>query len=218
MKKYLIILLALCVTTALLTTSALAWRSVRTGQKNFERAWSAYLGKMPERADKYFAKAADAFGEALAETPPSRSTLFPSNLAMGGMSLYHAQRYEKCLSAMKKAAVRDSSMWEAPLYTGLSHARLGNRESAVKSLQDYLDSSPSQALLSAEVGKQMQALDLDEVTLQKVADLIDAAALEQFQSNSKYSSRNYPSASEDCSGNRWWRRNKAPCSDKLLYR
>ena len=216
MKKQIVVFLATALAVVLFASSALAWRSVRTGQKNFERAWSAYLFKQPDKAQGYFVKAADAFAEALAETPPSRTTMFASNLAMAGISLYHAGRYQECIDAMAKAMTKDGRMWEAPLYTALSHARLGEAAKTVESLKAYLKTSPTQAILSEEVNRQLTNLETGSGSLDGAADAVDAAAFDQFSNNETFTGPNASNGNERCDGVYWWRNNKSPCSQSLF--
>lgn len=212
MKKQLSIILVVITTITLLASCAFAWRSIRTGQKNFERAWRAYLSQQPEKAADYYVKAADAFGQALAETPPSRSTMFPSNLAMAGMSLYNAGQYEASINAMEMAAKKDKNLWESYLYAGLSQAQLGNASEAVNGLNAYLDAAPAQAILSAEVEKQITALEAGPTRMDSNIAALEKAMLAQSMRNYTFSKRMPPNSSlEHCSGQYWWRYNKAPC-------
>lgn len=209
-----ILVASLCV--ILFATSAFAWRSLRTGTKNFERAWSSYLFKRPDKATGYFTKAANAFGEALAEQPPSRSTMFPSNLAMAGMSFYHAGRYEESIDAMQKAIAKNRNIWEAPLYTALSHARLGDTTKAVESFNAYFKSGPSQAIISDTISRLMPEIENGSLSLEKAANEIDGATHSQFEQNVNVSGRSTPTDNDRCNGSFWWRYNRAPCFQKQL--
>lgn len=214
MKKHLTIPLIVFVMATLFATSAFAWRSVRTGQKNFERAWSAYLFRRADNAQKYFTKAADAFGSALAEKPPSRTTMFASNLAMAGISFYHAGRYQDCIDAMDKAKRKERKLWEAYLFAALSHARLGDKAQTIESLKAYINTSPTQPILSSEVNRQLTDLETDSGTVGAAADVLDKAAFEQFENNMKFTGRAASNPNERCNGNYWWRTNRTPCSEK----
>lgn len=158
MKKTVVILVGLILAVVVLLSQAYAWRSVRTGQKNFERAWSAYLYKRAEKANEYFAKSADAFGLALAENPPSRTTMFTSNLTMAGISSYYAGRYDQAIDAMGKAIYKDDTIWEGFFYTALSYARKGDKAKTLEFMERYMRAHPSQPILSGEIRKQMDAL------------------------------------------------------------
>lgn len=208
-------MLTVIVATLLLASSALAWRSVRTGQKNFERAWSALLFKRMDKANEYFAKAADSFGQALAEQPPSRSTMFPSNLTMAGMSLYYAGRYQECIDAMDKATQKNDRIWEGFLYKGLSFAAMDEKEKVIKNLTAYIKSSPGQYTISNEVEKQLTNLETETGSLQDAITAIQKAAIDQFEDN--YTLQSSPNDNEQCSGMFWWRYNKAPCTEQLPF-
>ncbi len=212
MKKILGVLLGAALVIVLLTPSAQAWRSVRTGQKNFERAWSAFLFKRSDKATEYFGKAADAFGLALAENPPSRTTMFPSNLTMAGISAYYAGRYDQAINALDKAIYKDDTIWEAFLYTALSHARQGDKAKTVEYLERYLKSNPSQPILSNVVQKQLTDLQTDSGPLDGVAPALEEAAFRQFDNNVTFKGRNTSNDAGQCNGTFWWRNSKAPCS------
>ncbi len=211
MKKQLAFITALFLITTMLTSTAFAWRSVRTGQKNFERAWSALHFKRMDNVDKYFTKAAEAYGQALAEKPPSRTTMFASNLTMAGMSLYYADRYQECVDAMDMAVKKDDRIWEGFLYKGLSLAAMDEKEEAVKAFIAYMKSSPGQPILSSAVEKQITDLETDSGTLTTAIPIIEKAAVDQFQNN--VTLQNTPRESEQCSAMYWWRYNKAPCTE-----
>lgn len=214
MKKHIHLAIAVCVMTTLLATSAFAWRSVRTGQKNFERAWSAYVFKRPDQAKGYFAKAAAAFGSALAETPPSRTTMFTSNLTMAGISFYSSGQYQQCITTMEMVADKDDRMWEAPLYSALSHARLGDATQAIKSLKAYLDTSPGQPMLSNEAERVITELDKSSGDPSAAAITMDTAIYRQISNNIKTTGKSVTSPTERCNGTYWWRYNQSPCTQK----
>lgn len=211
MKKHLISLTAIVILSAMLAQPALAWRSVRTGQKNFERAWSAYHFKRQDKATGYFTDAADGFGKALKEYPPSRTAMFPSNLTMAGISFYYAGQYDQCIDAMGKAVYKDANIWEAYIYAALSHARLGNLDDTVKDLKAYIKSSPTQAMLSNDVKQQITDLETASATLPVAADSLEAALYKQFNYNTNLQKNNISNLNDLCSGSFWWRSNKSPC-------
>ena len=216
MKKSIIILLGAALAVVLLFPPAHAWRSVRTGQKNFERAWSAYLFKRQDRADEYFAKAADAFGQALAENPPSRTTMFVSNLTMAGISMYYAGRYDQAIDAMDKAIFKDDSVWEPFVYTALSHARKQGAPETVEFLKRYLKTNPGQPILSAEVQKLLAGLENGSASPDAAAEALENALLQQFINNINFTGRNPSSVDGLCDSPFWWRNNRAPCSTNSL--
>ena len=216
MKKTIIILLGAVLAVALFLPSAHAWRSVRTGQKNFERAWSAYLFKNQDRADQYFAKAADAFAQALAENPPSRTTMFVSNLTQAGMSMYYAGRYDQAIDAMDKAIFKDDSVWEPFIYTALSQARKGDAREAVIFLKRYLKANPNQPFLSDEVQKQIEGVEEKGASIEDAAAALDGVLLQQFINNLNFRGRNPGSVDGLCEGRFWWRYNRAPCAQNSL--
>lgn len=211
MKSRSLLTITIVLTITLFASSAFAWRSIRTGQKNFQRAWNAYLSKQPDKAGGYFAKAADAFGQALAEVPPSRTTMFPSNLTMGGMSLYYSGRYEAAVKAMAKAADKEEDIWEAYLYAALSQAHLGNGSEMEAGLKAYLDTSPGQPILSNAVKKQLAALEKDPNSAEAGIALIENALQDQFINNYTFSRKSSANGKNACSGQFWWRYFKAPC-------
>lgn len=213
MKKYASLTTVLVLAIVMTATSAFAWRSVRTGQKNFERAWSAMHFKRMDQAKKDFTKAADAFGQALAEQPPSRTTMFASNLTMAGISLYYGGRYQECIDAMDKAVRKDKRIWEGYLYKALSLAAMDDKAETAKTLRAYLQSSPGQPILSNEVKRQITNLETDSGTLADARSAIDKAATEQFENN--YTLRRPSSNNDLCSGIFWWRYDNAPCVDKF---
>lgn len=211
MKKVITILLGTVLAVVLFLPPAHAWRSVRTGQKNFERAWSAYLYKRPDKASEYFGKAADAFGLALAENPPSRTTMFASNLTMAGISSYYAGRYDQAIDAMDKAINKDDTIWEAYLYTALSYARKGDKAKAEEFLKRYLKSNASQPILSDAAARQLTDLDTDSGSLEGVAPALEDAAYRQFINNVNFTGRYPATVDGQCNSPFWWRNNRAPC-------
>lgn len=213
MKKRLTVLIAAVLIVVVSASSAFAWRSVRTGQKNFERAWSAYILNRPDMAKQYYARAADAFGEALAENPPSRSAMFASNLTMAGMSLYHVGRYQEAVAAMDKAASKDTRNWEAYLFKGLSYAAMDNKAEAIKAFTAFVQCSSGESIISNEVSKQLVNLETDSGSLGKAAAAIGAASDEQYHAN--FNRQTPSSTNEECNGTYWWRYNREPCTHKL---
>lgn len=215
MKKQLTFIITIILTVSLLSSTAFAWRSVRTGQKNFERAWSALHFQRMDRAMEYFSKAAESFGQALAEQPPSRTTMFASNLTMAGMSLYYAGRYQECVDTMDKATSKDKRIWEGYLYKALSLASMEDKEGTIKALTAYIQSSPGQPILSSTVMKQLTDLETDSGSLAEAIPAIENAAVSQFENN--YNLQISPNENNQCSGQYWWRYNKAPCAKELPF-
>lgn len=211
MKKRLTTCLVIALAGVLFASTALAWRSVRTGQKNFERAWRSYLSKQPDKAYGYFARSADGFAEALAEDPPGRTTLFSSNLTMAGLAFYHAGRYREAVSTMKRVADKNDSIWEAYIIAALSQGRLGNESKMADALKAYLDAAPGQLLLSGAVKREQAALEKGTQGVENAVSQVEQAMLDQFERNDTFSKNNVPSSKEYCSGTFWWRYNKAPC-------
>ncbi|QJB55257.1 tetratricopeptide repeat protein [Pseudodesulfovibrio sp. zrk46] len=212
MKTRNIAIAALIIATAVLAAHpAFAWQSVRVGQKNFERAWSAYSFKRYDKANEYFATSADAFAKALKEYPPSRTVMFPSNLTMTGISMYHAGRYQECIKVMAKAQYKDDTIMETYLFTALSYARLGNKDETTSWLEKFIKSYPMQRTIAAEANRQLTDLQTGSPDLKAVADAIDAAAIAQFQSNRVSTGNTLNAPNEQCNGNYWWRNYRAPC-------
>jgi len=216
MKKSIIILLGTVLAVTMILSAAYAWRSVRTGQKNFERAWSAYLFERTDKATEYFSKAADAFGLALAENPPSRTSMFASNLTMAGISSYYAGRYDQAIDAMDKAIYKDDTIREAYLYTALSNSRKGDKSKTLEFLTKYIKSHPTQSILSNSVQAQLTDLETDSGPLDAVAPAVEAAAYRQFINNVNFSGDDQGSVNSLCNSPFWWRSNRAPCSHNTL--
>ena len=172
-----------------------------TGQKNFERAWQAYTSLQPDKADKFFKTAATAYAKALAADPPSRTARFASTLAMAGISFYYAGRYEECIDTMGLAYRKEDRIWEANLFIGLSRARLDDKAKAVKFLNLYLQSTPSQRILSNSIAQQIKVLEADSSPLSDAADQIEKAIPLQFVNNINLnnSPRSSNPATERCS-------------------
>ncbi|WP_419785306.1 tetratricopeptide repeat protein [Pseudodesulfovibrio sp.] len=217
MRKLFIFFAAVLFVAVVSTPDAHAWRNVRTGKSNFERAWSAFMFKRPEKAKPYFVEAADAFGQALAENPPSRTALFPSNLTMAGISSYYAGRYEQSLAAMQRATDKDDSIWEAYIYSALAQARQGDKAKTVESLKAYIRSNPSQSILSSEVQRQITDLETDSASLEKVITPLEDALSRQFHNNVIFVGPRADNPSELCSGPFWWRNNRKPCEHDMYY-
>jgi len=217
MKKLLLILLAGLMVTALAVPNSHAWISARMGQRSFERAWNAFISKRDADAKEYFLKAADAYGLALDENPPSRTTMFPSSLTMAGISGYYAGRYDLSVEAMGMAIEKDDSIWEAYIYTAMSKARLGDKPGTIDFLEQYLRANPGQSILSNEVQKQLTDLQTDSGTLDKAAPALENAAFRQFSNNFTFVNRTANDPAGMCDGTYWWRFNKAPCDRRYNY-
>lgn len=216
MSKPIILIVSILIVISILATTAFPWRSVRSGQKSFERAWSAYSFNRMDRADEQFAKSADAFGSALAENPPSRTTMFPSNLNMAGIAFYFAGRYDDCIATMEKLLKKDKRSWEAPLYTALSYARLNNQDDTVKQLEKYLDQSPSQPLISNAVNTQLTAMESGQVQMDNVADALEKGLHDQYENNIQFVGRTVSRESERCDAPYWWRNHRKPCENQVI--
>ncbi|WP_319542414.1 hypothetical protein [uncultured Pseudodesulfovibrio sp.] len=203
-------------TASLLFATAIpaqAWKSVQSGDRNFERAWRAYSSLQTDKADGYFSKSAAAYSDALKEDPPSRTARFPSTLAKAGISFYYAARYQECVDTMKLALSRDKRMWEPTLYTALSYARLGDSENTIKTLENFVTSLSSQRIISDAAALQIKALEAGSASPEAIADTLDTATQKQFIENisRNNSPRDVGLTAERCNGTYWWRRNMAPC-------
>lgn len=214
MKKKLLAVVFVVVFAVCFSAPAFAWKNVRIGKWNFEKAWMAYVMLKDDMSTEYFKAAADSFGKALAADPPSRTARFVSNLTMAGISFYMAGRYAECIDAMTMAYRTENSMWEANLYIGLAWARQGNKNKAVTFFKKYLESMPSQRTLSDDVAKQLDEMAQGVTTLNDAASSIAKAAQLQFIRNISlnFSPHSLSPPQEQCSGAYWWRRNNAPCS------
>ena len=213
MRQTIVILL----TAALLISAAvpaLAWRSVRAGDKNFERAWRAYTSKQTDKANRYFTDAADDYGQALKEDPPSRTTRFPTTLIKAGISFYQAKRYLECVDTMKLTHRRNERIWEADLFSALAYARLGDSEKTLKELALFMEALSSQRLITSAVTVQVKGLEDGSISLDSAANTLESVTQQQFVKN--VSINNSPQKStipnERCTGNYWWRYNATPCN------
>jgi tetratricopeptide (TPR) repeat protein len=213
-KRILTICLIIAATAMFAPTQSWAWVTVRTGQKNFERAWSAYMFRRDERALEYFTKGADAFGASLSEDPQSRTTQFASNLTMAGMSLYYAGRYDQAVPPLEQVMAKDARVWEAPLFSGLSRARQGDKAGAVTFWESYLKTSPSQAIISNEIVRQIAALDAGKTTIDDAASAVERATFDQYDNNITFTGPKADSPQNLCGGSYWWRYSKAPCEKR----
>jgi hypothetical protein len=211
------VLLAALAAAMLTPAASHAWTSVRTGQKNFERAWSAFMFKRTEPAMEYFAKAADFFGAGLTEEPPSRTTMFASNLTMAGMSLYYAGRHQEVAAPMKKAMDKDDRIWEAPLYTALACARLGDKAGTIDHLTLFLKTSPGQPILAGAVIRQLDSLKQGQGSLADTASVLERAAFEQFDNNITFVGINVSNPQDACDGTYWWRYSRSPCQGRNKF-
>lgn len=217
MRRMLLLILVVLLAAAAFAPDSEAWIPTRTGQRNFERAWAAFLSQRRDDAMTYFAKAADAYAQALAEKPPTRTTLFPSNLTMAGISAYYAGRYDLAIQALGMALDRDDSIWEGYLYTGLAYARQGNSAKAMEFLEKYVKSNPSQPILSSAVLAQVSAVETEGASLDQVAPAVEQGAFDQFHNNMLFVGNRADSPADGCSGAFWWRNNRAPCSRNLNF-
>lgn len=213
MNKYITPLLTIIVTFMLLAPPAFAWRSVRTGQRTFERAWLAYVSLQQDKADEFFKDAATAFSTALAVDPPSRTSQYASTLTMAGISFYYAGKYEECITTMELAHGKDNKIWEANIFIALSNARLGNKDNALEFLILYLQSMPSQRNLSKAVMQQIEDIETGSRSLEEGIGQIEKALPLQFINNINLNnaSRSSNPAIERCGGAYWWRKNRSPC-------
>ncbi|MEF2230809.1 MAG: hypothetical protein V3571_07760 [Pseudodesulfovibrio sp.] len=217
MKKIFFLCLAGLLVAALFVPDSHAWISARMGQKSFERAWNAFLSKRADDARQYFYKAADAYGLALDENPPSRTTMFPSSLTMAGISAYYGGRYELSVTAMGKAIEKDDSIWEAYIYTAMSKARMDDKAGTIDFLEQYLKSNPGQSILSNEVQKQLTDLQTNSGSLDQAAPALEDAVFRQFSNNFTFVNRTANDPAGLCDGTFWWRYNKAPCDRRYNY-
>jgi hypothetical protein len=213
MHKHTNTLLTLILAFFLFATPAHAWESVRSGQKSFERAWQAFTSLQQDTATMYFKKAATFYEKALSADPPSRTARFASTLTMAGMSFYYAGQQDACINAMGMASGKNGKIWETYLFTGLSHARQGDKIKTIEFLNHYLDSRPSQRILSNSVSRQIESMETDFTSLNEAVTQIEKAITLQYIDNINHTnSRSSNPSIERCSGPYWWRKYKAPCS------
>lgn len=199
----------------LLTTTASAWRDTRMGDRNFERAWSAYMFKRTDAAKQYFTKAANSYAEGLAQNPPPRSALFVSTLVKSGMSFYFADQFEQCVKTMGMAMEKDKRIWETYLFSALAQAALGNKDQTIAMLKQYQRVEPYQPRISNALGKQFSDLEAGSVSLEEARQIIEAATQDQFINNMTVTGQGAATGKEQCNGNYWWRNNKAPCERRF---
>jgi len=214
MHKYTTALLTVALAFTLLSAPAFAWQAVRSGQKSFKRAWRAYTSLQQDKATMYFKKAATSYAKALAADPPSRTARFASTLTMAGMSFYYAGQLDACINAMHLASSKNKKIWEAYLFTGLSHARQGDKAKTVEFLNRYLESRPSQRILSNSVTQQIENMEADSGSLDDAVTQIEKSTMSQYVDNIIHTNTRSSNPSiERCSGAYWWRKYKAPCSE-----
>lgn len=113
------------------------------------------------------------------------------------------------------AVRKDSRIWEGYLYSGLSYAAMDEKTETINALTAYIKSSPGQPILSNAVKKQLTDLETDSGSLADALSVIEKAAEDQFENN--YALQNSPNERNQCSGQFWWRYNKAPCSEMLPF-
>jgi len=200
------------------TLCACAPTSVTSGDKNFERAWNAFAFNQKDKADAYFAVAADNYMATTREDPPSRTTRFPSTRVKAGIAFYYAGKYSACIKSMETAVRRNSKVWEVALFSGLAYARMGDKKNAIVSLNAFLDSLSSERVLTAAVIPQLKGLEDGTIEPQAAADVIETAFHAQVTNN--ISLNRTPQSSGDltehCSGTYWWRQNRQPCTSRNL--
>ena len=186
---------------------------VKTADKNFERAWLAYTTLRTDKAYEYFAEAADYYEKALSLDPPSRVAQYPSSRVKAGMSYYFAGRYAQCIESMLASRRAGDRIWEADLFTGLAHARQGDRDNAIGNFALFLEGLPPVRTLFEIVRSQIAALETG-ADLDESADLLEKAVQEQVVTDIRVtvSPNTIVPISERCDGTFWWRHNKQPCS------
>ena len=204
----LILALAAVVTLAACTTPP-----VKTADKNFERAWLAYTTLRTDTAYEYFAEAADFYEKALSEDPPSRVAQHPSSRVKAGMAYYFAGRYGQCIESMLASRRTGERIWEADIFTGLAHARLGDRDNAIGNFALFLEGLPPVRTLFEVVRAQVAALETG-ANLDENADLLEKAIQKQVIADIRttVSPNTIMPVTERCNGTFWWRHNKQPCS------
>lgn len=204
------LILALAAAIAL---AACSTPPIKKADKNFERAWRAYTSLRTDKAYDYFTEAADHYEKALAQDPPSRVAQFPSSRVKAGMAHYFAGRYKLCIESMMAARRTGERIWEADLFTGLAHARLGDRNNAMGNLALFLEGLPPARMLFTVVRSELAALEAGE-DLNRSADVLETAIQKQVVDDIRRttSPNTIMPATERCSGTFWWRRNKQPCS------
>lgn len=210
MNKHTLIPLALALAALLTACDTLA---VKKADKNFERAWLAYTSLRTDKAAEYFSEAARYYEQALNQDPPSRVAKYPSSRIKAGMSNYFAGRYEQCIASMIAARRFGERLWEADLFTGLAHARLGNRDNAEGNFALFLEGRFMMPALNATVRARIAGLKNGEDT-GRTAEAVEQAAQAQVVDiiRRTLSPSTVRPASERCDGAFWWRRSKQPCS------
>lgn len=199
----------------LLALTAPATASVRTGDRQFERAWLNLTSKQTDKAKAHFVQSAKAYDAALAEDPPSRTMLFPSTLLQAGMAFYYADQFEASIKAFNMThRNKDNWDWEALLFMGLSQARLGDKEKTIKLFKEFREALSFQQKITTATTSQLKALEEGTTTLDAAADVIEQAIVAQFAENAlnNRSPRAVAPPTERCDGRYWWRYNSRPCS------
>lgn len=197
----------------LLATALPASADVRTGDRNFDRAWRVYVTKNNEKAVQYFKASAAGYQDALAAEPMERTMNFQSTQIKAGIAFYFAGEYQACVKIMKTALGEKDKIWDAALFMALAQGRLGDQQAMQDSLKLFVDANPSQRYITTEMTRDLPALTGGSLSLADFLDAMDGQTQRQFVENvNRYDKRaGVIPATESCDGQYWWRKNSSPC-------
>ena len=197
----------------LLATALPAAADVRTGDRNFDRAWRVYVTRNTERALEYFKASAAGYADALKMDPLERTMGFESTQVKASIAFYFAGQYDACVKTAKTALGDKNKIWDAALFMALAQGRMGDQEAMKTSFKLFLDSNPSQRYITTELSKDLPALTGGTMSLADFLDAMDSQVQRQFVDNvTSYNKRpGMIPATESCDGQYWWRKNSSPC-------
>lgn len=201
------------VLAVLLAAALPANADVRTGDRNFNRAWRVYVTKNNAKAVEYFKASAAGYQDALAAEPMERTMNFQSTQIKAGIAFYFAGQYDACVKIMKTALGDKDKVWDAALFMALAQGRLGDQDAMDASFKLFLDANPSQRYITTELSKDQPAMTGGTLSLSDFLDAMDAQTQQQFVVNvNRYDKRSgVIPATEGCDGQFWWRKNSSPC-------
>ncbi|AMK12645.1 hypothetical protein [Pseudodesulfovibrio indicus] len=199
---------------AVLLASALpVTADVRTGDRNFERAWRVYVTRNTERAMEYFKASAAGYEDALKMDPMERTMNFESTQIKASIAFYFAGQFQACVKTAKTALGDKNKIWDAALFMALAQGRMGDQDAMTDSFKLFLDANPSQRYITTELSKDLPALTGGTMSLADFLDAMDSQVQRQFVDNvMRYNNRaGMIPATESCDGQFWWRKNSSPC-------
>lgn len=215
MTKFPVLIIAL-IAIVVMALPSQALSPVRLGEKNFERGWLRLVDNSRDAANDHFSTGADAFAEALAQDPRSRSTNFDSNLTKAGMSFYYAGRYDESIKAMAEVYNEKTTLWESAIYPATAYAFLGDKTKTLEWLKVFHNMYSGQHDIANTAVRVIKDLEKGNMDVRQAAATLDKALTMQFIRNVGLKGQNHVFGNEKCSGSYWWRFNRKPCKRKRL--